>query len=237
MYCKKCGAQLDDNALFCSNCGEKSLADINITEQSAPVKKKTYGGEKILRFINIVAIIFTMFIGVINLFVSNIVGGIIMLLTAILLIIFVFRKKQITKIKDKLANFKAHKLIIVVVYLLLPIVMFTSVGIGASLGDSSSSSANPDTIAVSYAESVLKGRLKNSDSLQIHSSKIYVDFEHGDYHYYSITIDYSAQNGFGGYNRDNDYDVLVKVSKTTNKASEATTEEYLDAITKYNNNK
>lgn len=64
-----------------------------------------------------------------------------------------------------------------------------------------------------------------------------MDFEYGDYHYYSITIDYSAQNGFGGYNRDNDYDVLVKVSKTTNKASEATTEEYLDAITKYNNNK
>jgi hypothetical protein len=115
--------------------------------------------------------------------------------------------------------------------------MFTSVGIGASLGDSSSSSSNPDTIAVSYAESVLKGRLKNPDSLQIHSSKIHVDFEHGDYHYYSITIDYSAQNGFGGYNRDNDYDVLVKVNKTTNKASEATTEEYLDAITKYNNNK
>lgn len=139
MYCKKCGAQLDDNALFCSNCGEKCLADINITEQSEPVNKKTSGGEKILRFINIVAIIFTMFIGVINLLVSNIAGGIIMLLTSILLIIFVFRKKQITKIKDKLANFKARKFIIVVVYLLLPIVMFTSVGIGASLGDSSSS--------------------------------------------------------------------------------------------------
>ena len=72
MYCKKCGAQLDDNALFCSNCGEKCLADINITEPSEPVKKKTSGGEKILRFINIVAIIFTMFIGVINLLVSNI---------------------------------------------------------------------------------------------------------------------------------------------------------------------
>ena len=235
MYCKKCGTQLDDNALFCSNCGEQRSADINITEQAALVKKKTSGGEKFLRFINIVAIIFTMFIGVINLFVSNIAGGIIMVLTTILLIIFVFRKKQITKIKDKLANFKARKFAIVVIYLLLPVVMFTSVGIGASLGDSSS--ANPDTIAVSYAESVIKGRLKNPDSLQIHSSKIYVDFEYGDYHYYSITIDYSAQNGFGGYNRDNDYDVLVKVSKATNKASEATTEEYLDAITKYKNNK
>ena len=237
MYCEKCGTQLNDNALFCSNCGEKCSAAINITEPPTLVKKKTFGGEKFLRFINIVAIIFTMFIGVINLLVSNIVGGIIMVLSTMLLIIFVFRKKQITKIKDKLVNFKACKLTIVVIYLLLPVVMFTSVGIGNSFEDGNSSSSNPDTIAVSYAESVLKGRLKNPDSLQIHSSKIYVDFEYGNYHYYSITIDYSAQNGFGGYNRDNDYDVLVKVSKATNKASEATTEEYLDAITKYNNSK
>ena len=235
MFCKKCGNQIDDNALFCSNCGEKCSAESITIEQNVNTKQKTSFGEKFLRFINIVAIICTILVGTINLLVSNVLGGVIMLLTAILLIVFVFRKKQIAKIKGKIANATARKLIMTVIYLLLPIVMFTSIGIGATFGDSSS--ANPDTVATLYAESVLESRLKNPESLQIHSTKIYVDFEWGDYHYYSITIDYSAQNGLGGYNRDTDYDVLVKVYKPTNKASTATTEEYLEAITNYNNSK
>lgn len=127
--------------------------------------------------------------------------------------------------------------VLVVATLILVFILILRSCSGCNGANNNGSSSNPDKIALSYAENILKSRLKNPESLQIHSSKIYVDFEWGDYHYYSITIDYSAQNGFGGYNRDNDYDVLVKVHKTTKKASEPTTSEYLDAITKYNESK
>ncbi len=235
MFCKKCGNQIDDNDLFCSRCGEKCSTDNTTTNNNVNEKQKISIGEKILRLINILAIICTVFVGTVDLFVSNILSGVIMLLTAILLIVFVFRKKQISKIKGKIANATARKFIITIIYLLLPIILFTSIGIGAMFGDSSS--ANPDEVATAYAESILKSRLKNPESLQIHSTNISVDFEWGDYHYYSITIDYSAQNGFGGYNRDSDYDILVKIHKTNNRAFEVTTSEYLDTITKYNNSK
>lgn len=106
--------------------------------------------------------------------------------------------------------------------------------IGISFNSDSNTSADPDYVAKAYAESVLKNNLKNPQSLQVHSTKITVDFEYDNYHFYNITIDYSAQNGFGGYNRDN-YDVLVKVSKSTNIASKASLDEYGDAIKNYLN--
>ena len=239
MFCKKCGSQLDDNALFCSNCGEKCSSDVGATEQKTNVKISI--GEKVLRFINIVVMVFAVCFGVINLLLSNIIGGIIILLTTILLIVFVFRKKQISKIKNRIVSITTRKIVVTIIYLLMPVIMFASVGFGSSLMDmddlTSSSLENPNLIAVSYAEAELKSNLKNPASLQIHSTKISVEFEYEGYHYYSITIDYSAQNGFGGYNRNDDYDVLVKVSKATNTASVITSKEYLDAITNYRTSK
>ena len=238
MYCRKCGNELDDNALFCSKCGEKSSVE---EERNVVVSNESYEatiGEKLLRLINIVVIALNFLVGIVQLLLSNILGGIVVLLVTILLVTFVFRKKQIDKIKAKFKNAGLRRIIITAIYLLLPIVMFAGIGIGASFEDGGNTS-NPDAVALSYArtyaETTLKDNLKNPESLQIHSVEIYVDFEYGDYHYYSITIDYSAQNGFGGYNRNDDYDILVKVSKETNKAYKASTEEYLEAITNYNN--
>lgn len=47
------------------------------------------------------------------------------------------------------------------------------------------------------AENYLKGILKNPNSLQIHSHTTFIGANS-----YTFTIDYSAQNGFGGYNRE-----------------------------------
>ena len=238
MFCKKCGRQLDDNALFCSNCGEKCDSNAEMFCEKPAVGFKQSVFETILRLMNIVAFVVAFLVGVVQILMSNIIGGIIVLLFVALVIAFVFRKTQIAKIKNKIPNEMIRKIIVITIYFLLPLFMFASIGIAASLTeDSGVSSANHDAIAISYAESNLKNQLKNPESLQIHSSKVYVDFEWGDYHYYTITIDYSAQNGFGGYNRNNDYDVILKINKNTNVASKVTTEEYLDAITKYNNSK
>ena len=238
MFCKKCGSQLNDNALFCSNCGEKCDSNADAFYEKPAVEFKQSVFETILRLMNIVAFVVTILVGVVQILMSNIIGGIIILLFVALVIAFVFRKTQISKIKNKIPNEMIRKIIVITIYFLLPLLMFASIGIAASLTvDSGVSSANHDAIAISYAESNLKNQLKNPESLQIHSSKVYVDFEWGDYHYYTITIDYSAQNGFGGYNRNSDYDVILKINKNTNVASKVTTEEYLDAITKYNNSK
>ena len=238
MFCKKCGSQLDDNALFCSNCGEKCDSNANAFNEKPAAEFKQSVFETILRLMNIVVFVVAFLLGVVQILMSNVIGGIIILLFVALVIAFVFRKTQIAKIKNKIPNEMIRKIIVITIYFLLPLLMFASIGIAASLTeDSGVSSANHDAIAISYAESNLKNQLKNPESLQIHSSEVYVDFEWGDYHYYTITIDYSAQNSFGGYNRNNDYDVILKINKNTNVASKVTTEEYLDAITKYNNSK
>ena len=238
MFCKKCGNQLEDNALFCSKCGEKCDSNTEVLNKKSAVEFKQSIFETILRLMNIVAIVVTFLVGLVQLLMSNIIGGIIILLFLALMIAFVFRKKQIAKIKSKIPNEIVHKIIITTIYFLLPILMFASIGVAAFFTDGSGSgSVNHDAVAISYAESKLKSSLKNPESLQVHSSKVYVDFEWGDYHYYSITIDYSAQNGLGGYNRDNDYDMIVKVHKETGKASIPTMDEYLEAITSYNNSK
>jgi len=50
MYCGKCGAQIDDNALFCSNCGERTI----ITDTSTPKQPKV-GAKKFVLPLGIVA--------------------------------------------------------------------------------------------------------------------------------------------------------------------------------------
>ena len=54
-------------------------------------------------------------------------------------------------------------------------------------------SSECEQLAVDY----LKKMLKNPDSLQVHSTSSIMS---GDS--YIVTIDYSAMNGFGGYNRE-----------------------------------
>lgn len=220
MYCKKCGNELDEKNLTCPSCGEK-YSD----ETSMDCKISVW--EKILRFLNILVIILTLFVGVVDVVTSNIIGGIIMIAITVLIIIFIFSKGQMKKIKRKIRNPIVRKITVTLIYLLLPIIMFLGIGIGARF-----ESSDPDMTAKIYAENVLEESLKNPQSLQVHDSKISTEFEYGGYYYYHIKIDYSAQNGFGGYNR-NTYELLVKVSKQSNIAYEVTSEEYSKALNAY----
>ncbi len=60
-----------------------------------------------------------------------------------------------------------------------------------------------EEIAFSSMEEMLKARLRNPESLQIHDIRLDGDEYDGEQDYYcTVLVDYSAQNGFGGYNRE-----------------------------------
>lgn len=74
-------------------------------------------------------------------------------------------------------------------------------------------------MAAAAVESALKDRLKNPESLQVHSTDLDSTYEDDNNYFCSIVVDYSAQNGFGGYNRE----ILIsywQISKTTGSVTE-----------------
>ena len=98
-------------------------------------------------------------------------------------------------------------------------------------------SANDETqcrvIATEYAHTKLKAQnFKNPNSLQINNTDIGNEFDDEEYYYYKIIVDYSAQNGFGGYNRDA-FEVVVKVNKATRQAIPIDFAEYVEAYSSY----
>lgn len=106
---------------------------------------------------------------------------------------------------------------------LVPVLLFS----GCS---EKSNQEKQDTIASSQHESedyedkaknaavaLLESRLKNPESLQIHSVSFEGDTYENDLSFFcTVVIDYSAQNGFGGYNREN-----IELYLTIDKASDA----------------
>lgn len=68
-------------------------------------------------------------------------------------------------------------------------------------------------LARSFATEALRNQLKNPKSLQVHSITIEPGYHEDDKSYYfAVMIDYSAQNGFGGYNRET-CESYVQISK------------------------
>lgn len=83
-------------------------------------------------------------------------------------------------------------------------------------------------IAVAAVETALKDRLKNPESLQVHSANLDGEsFENDTAYFGTIIVDYSAQNSFGGYNR-NTAKSYVEISKVDGVVTE------LDEASYYN---
>ena len=69
--------------------------------------------------------------------------------------------------------------------------------------DSTPLDDNPKSPVFAYIEDTIKATLKNPNSLIINSISEKVDpITDDEYSYYIVDVDYSAQNGFGGYNRE-----------------------------------
>jgi len=69
--------------------------------------------------------------------------------------------------------------------------------------DSTPLDDNPKSPVFAYIGDTIKATLKNPNSLIINSISEKVDtITDDEYSYYIVDVDYSAQNGFGGYNRE-----------------------------------
>ena len=213
MVCRNCGKQVPLSAGVCSECGYNVSSFL----------------EKILRLINIIVMAVSLICAFVGILAGNIWGGIILASITILSIVFVFRNCQIAKIKKIFGGAFLQRLVAVVIYCILPVIIFIGFGVWGTLDNSV---VSPKGAAESYVTRELKEDLKNPDSLKVHSSKVISEFEYGEYFYYNISIDYSAQNGFGGYNRDT-YERLVKVRKSDSYATSVSIQEYKEALEGY----
>jgi len=85
-------------------------------------------------------------------------------------------------------------------------------------------------MAAAAVESALKDQLKNPESLQVHSVELDSAYEDDNNYFCAIVVDYSAQNGFGGYNRE----ILksyLQISKATGSVTELDRVNYVNLKT------
>lgn len=85
-----------------------------------------------------------------------------------------------------------------------------------------------EEMAAAAVETALKNRIKNPESLQIHS----ISYDENDYeddvaYFCAVIVDFSAQNGFGGYNRETIKTYIV-IDKTTETVAELDAATYLN---------
>jgi len=103
-----------------------------------------------------------------------------------------------------------------------------SVGQHSDVNSTSNQTTEVDyqELARGFATEVLRNQLKNPKSLQIHSITIEPGYHEDDEScYFAVVIDYSAQNGFGGYNRET-CESYVQVSKGNSSISLIDNETY-----------
>ena len=194
--------------------------------------------ETILRIIAFIFIGFSFCGSLIKLFAGNLLPALICFIIPLLLCIFVMRKKQIFKIKKYLNDKKITSHILILLYVLLSIIIVLSIRCSSLFEVNKEVDLETEckTIATEFAHEKLKSKnFKNPESLQIHDTIFDKAFANDDYYYYKIIVDYSAQNGFGGYNRDT-FEVIFKVSKTTKKATLIEFDEFLKEYSTYVDN-
>ncbi len=212
MHCMYCGGTIGNNNK-CNTCG--SLARTSLIEIIA-------------RFIISIALIFNYLFAIGCILVNKmLIEGITVLIGTFAVHIFLYRKRQIKKIKIKLFHVKARKIIFSLIYMGIFLSMFLIMAVGTSLGNSTISDYADNSRAISYSENIIKQTLKNPSSMQINDSKVAESFVSDDgWTYYKVIIDYSAQNGFGGYNRKQE-EIYVRSFEYSNTIEQISASEYI----------
>ncbi len=204
-FCLYCGGAIVNNR--CSKCNTVASRSIF---------------EIIARVITVITFIWSVFMALFTFseivgrereFNINVAPAFLILIISVLLMVLFFRKSRINSIKKKLLYRKAlQKVALIIIYTILPIML--AIGSTVYAAFITTTEYTYKSYAISAVQSELEDNLKNSDSLQVNNINT-ITAEDNEYYYYHITIDYSAQNGFGGYNRDK-YERYVKVWKGNN---------------------
>ncbi len=207
-YCAWCGAPLNENAALCTNCG---------------IKVKP----------NIVTSIIGTLVGILLLFLDSlfilclvdrdpigynynalIITTIITTVSAILCFPFVGKFIKGLFVKNKLQRKIAEILRIVVIALLMYIGAISFLHAFPGIDWVTSEDATNAAVTV-FHENV---NLKNEDSFVLNGSQVYSDDEpykgYDNLRLVQVVLDYSAQNGFGGTNREN-YTVTMYFNTST----------------------
>lgn len=186
-YCRYCGNEIDKNAIKCTNCNER-----------VKMKKSGFILDVIFTIIFLVyVVIFTL--GDLVRGETDVLAGVLIMLLGLLLSLPICKVfiKNITIGKTVI-----RKLINVGRYIILLAIVIA--GIFATPTDNIEFGVyEPDAIDAAVEFFHENVDLKNENSFELNDAQVIVgDYdETGNYQYVTVNLDYSAQNGFGGYNR------------------------------------
>lgn len=224
MYCKYCGNELEDASLFCNKCG-KAQSEKKQSSKDRKEKVKLSSKEKGIRLVSwiiLIAIYFIAFVTTVYLLIygGGIVPGVLIFAVALVYQLTLFKKARMKSISN-ITKKCIRRLTVIIVYFILPIAIL----VGAFEYSYYVTIGNSSAVAQRYVENSLKSNLKNPQSLQIHNIGFKDELEDDDNKYFYVEIEYSAQNGLGGFNRDT-YKKYVQVGKKTGIAYELSQQEY-----------
>ncbi|MBP3327631.1 MAG: hypothetical protein J6L91_01845 [Clostridia bacterium] len=201
-YCEWCGNKIDKNAIKCPICNER-----------LKMKKTSFILDMIFLIIFLLYVVaFTM---------GRLVAGETNVLACVLIMFFgLLLSLPICKIfinNMTIGKTVIRKLINVGRYIILAVVFIA--GCFALPADNIEFSVYEqdaiDAAVELFHENV---KLKNEASFQLNDTQVIIgDYNKaGDYQYVTVYLDYSAQNGFGGYNRETQ-EIEMKFERSTGK--------------------
>lgn len=197
--CKKCGYKLDKGRKYCVYCGSRKDEKAYICTNC---KQKKY--ETKFNFIKYILFGIFLLISVSFLFsyfdekilgkLFDFIGFLLLAISFLPIWMNIIKAETINKKSLRLV-FSSFKLICV------PIILMAVIIYGAVNSSSSWTAEGASNYAI---EAYFNTHLKNPDSLQIHNYEVTYSKEtiNNDITIW-VNFDYSAQNGLGGYNRDN----------------------------------
>lgn len=189
-YCYYCGNIITNKASICINCHE-------------PIR-----GNILVRVLAIISLcIFPIWLLIVAMGTENFLCTLFVLLSALpmLFVTFPIGQNLIRRIshKKRWTRFWLFLLCFILSFTLAVTPLFMDISNDNSIQSTQNNTDKSlDDTAIVAAKVVLQSKLKNPQSLTINNSEVQITGNDDGNIKYTVTLDYSAQNSFGGFNRD-----------------------------------